>query len=224
METDWDAETAPELSPVGRGLLHDTRFRRFALAKTLQLSGQNALIYGLFIAFIAEQDTYLAGSAFVLAATLPSVLLSLPGGVVADRLPNKLVMIGVQVVRVLIVSRFLGSSLSIDAVCTHGSARSRSRAAWMSKSRIAAPRSTAKASRRDVREVSRRPTTKTSSTVKPRSMEAATAAARISSAIVCGQRCCHDHQPPASKAANTRSAQEVSARRQRHHGTTLRRG
>jgi hypothetical protein len=109
-----------ETSEVTLGLLHDVRFQHFALAKALQQIAQNALVYGLFIAFIAGQDTYVAGSAFVLASVLPSVLLSLPGGIVADRLPNKLVIIAVAVFRVLIVTRFIGSDLSLltVVVCT----------------------------------------------------------------------------------------------------------
>lgn len=110
------AGSARKLTDATPGLLQDERFRHFAVAKTLQLIAQNALVYGLFIGFIAHQNTYLAGSAFVLASVLPSVFLSLPGGIVADRLPNKLVMVTVMIFRILIVSRFFGSSLSLEAV------------------------------------------------------------------------------------------------------------
>lgn len=116
MEASPRQGTDNEAPAARRSLLQNDRFRRFAIAKTLQLSGQNALVYGLFIAYVTKQDSYIAGSAFVLASVLPSVLLSLPGGIVADRLPNKLVIIGVMVVRIAIVARFFGSGLSLESV------------------------------------------------------------------------------------------------------------
>ncbi len=70
-------------------LSSNQRFVRFALAKLLQLLAQNALVYGLFILLVGEHESAILTSAFVLTAILPSVLLSLPGGVVADALPRK---------------------------------------------------------------------------------------------------------------------------------------
>jgi hypothetical protein len=70
------------------GLLRRPRFRRYALAKFSQLAGQNALIYGLFILVASGQETALATSAVVLAAAIPSILLSVPAGVVADFAPK----------------------------------------------------------------------------------------------------------------------------------------
>ena len=112
-------DLTPEVSeqpPPRYGVLAEPRFRRFALAKTLQLTGQNALVYGLFIAFITEQSTYIAGSAFVLATVLPSVFLSVPGGLVADRLPNKAVLLSVLLIRGAIIWQFIDADLSLQAV------------------------------------------------------------------------------------------------------------
>jgi hypothetical protein len=73
---------------------------RFAGAKTLQLLAQNALIYGIFIMIVREQETALVTSAFVLTAILPSIVLSVPGGVVADALPIKITMLASMAARV----------------------------------------------------------------------------------------------------------------------------
>ena len=89
------------------GLLQDRRFLLYCYAKFLQLLGQNALVYGLFIAVISDRDSALATSAFVLASVLPSVLLSLPGGPAADVLPKKLLLISTLFLRALIVYAFL---------------------------------------------------------------------------------------------------------------------
>ncbi|HWO73252.1 MAG TPA: MFS transporter [Dehalococcoidia bacterium] len=98
------------------GLLQDKRFLLYCYAKFLQLLGQNALIYGLFIAVISEQDSSLATSAFVLASVVPSVFLSLPGGLVADVLPRKPVLIAALFLRALIVYAFLGLAPGVEAV------------------------------------------------------------------------------------------------------------
>ena len=97
-------------------LLSEPRFRRFALAKSLQMTAQNALIYGLFISFITEQSSYVAGSAFVLASVLPSVFLSVPGGLFSDRMPKKPVLLVVLTIRVLLTWQFIDADLSLERV------------------------------------------------------------------------------------------------------------
>jgi hypothetical protein len=91
----------------GAGLLAQRAFRRYALAKGAQQTGQNALVYGLFIAYIAPEGSALVTSAFVLASVVPSILLSMPGGVFGDAVPKKLGITGVLVVRILIVAAFI---------------------------------------------------------------------------------------------------------------------
>ena len=81
----------------------------------LQLFGQNALIYGLFIVVISRQESSLATSAFVLAAVIPSIVLSVPGGLIADLLPKKLVLLTVLALRLLIAWLFIDLDLAIGA-------------------------------------------------------------------------------------------------------------
>lgn len=97
-------------------LLGEPRFRRFALAKFLQLVAQNALIYGIFIAYIAAQGSSIVTSAFVLASVAPSILLSVPGGIVADALPKKLTLLIVLLLRVAIVWAFIDVSPGLAGV------------------------------------------------------------------------------------------------------------
>jgi MFS family permease len=83
------------------------RFRRFALAKACSQLAQSALMYGLFILVVENQESALATSAFILTGILPSIVLSLPGGVVADALPRKLTIVASLVLRLIIAFYFI---------------------------------------------------------------------------------------------------------------------
>ena len=107
-----------ETSPETFRLLKDPRFLRYGWAKFLSLLAQNALIYGLFIDVINVQESSLATAAFVLASVVPSILLSLPGGLFSDLAPNKFALLSVMCVRLVIVFLFLdhGGALPLVAV------------------------------------------------------------------------------------------------------------
>jgi hypothetical protein len=113
-----ESNPPPEVSlvPDDLGLFANDRFVRYSYAKFLSLLGQNALIYGLFIAVISEQESSVATSAFVLASVVPSIVLSLPGGLVADLLPKKIVLLIALVLRMLVVYWFIDFSLGVEAV------------------------------------------------------------------------------------------------------------
>jgi hypothetical protein len=82
----------------------------------LQLAGQNALIYGLFILVIQKQESSLSTSLFVLCSVLPSVILSIPGGVLADALPRKLTILLMLAARLTIILMFIRFDLSLPLV------------------------------------------------------------------------------------------------------------
>jgi MFS family permease len=103
-------------TPDDPGLFANSRFVRYAYAKFLSQLGQNALIYGLFIAVISKQGSSVATSAFVLASVVPSIILSLPGGLVADLLPKKLVLLIALALRMLVVYWFIDFTLGVEAV------------------------------------------------------------------------------------------------------------
>lgn len=107
--------TTAEIRPSP--LVSNQRFVRFSLAKLLQLLAQNALVYGLFILLVSEHESAILTSAFVLTAIVPSVLLSVPGGVVADALPRKLTITCTMAVRVAIAWWFLrGDATAVTIV------------------------------------------------------------------------------------------------------------
>ena len=89
---------------------------RYVWAKFLSLAGQNALIYGLFIAVITRQHSSLATSAFVLASVVPSILLSVPGGLFADFTPNKLGLLSTMAVRMALVYFFFDLGPTVEGV------------------------------------------------------------------------------------------------------------
>jgi len=91
-------------------LRRDPRFVRFAWAKLVNLLGQNALIYGLFIILISQNKSALATGAFALTANIPSIVLGLPSGVAADRLPRKLTILATILMRIAIVWWFIAAS------------------------------------------------------------------------------------------------------------------
>jgi predicted MFS family arabinose efflux permease len=106
----------PELTPETFRLLRDQRFMRYVWAKLLSQAGQNALIYGLFIAVITREQSSLATSAFVLASVVPSIVLSVPGGLFADMLPNKASLLGTMLLRLLLVFLFFDLGSGIEPV------------------------------------------------------------------------------------------------------------
>jgi MFS family permease len=92
------------------------RFRQFALAKFLSLLAQNSLIYAVFILVIEREDSPFATSLYVVAAIVPSVLLSVPGGLAADSLPRKAMLVGIGALRVAVVVAFMVQGLAIGTV------------------------------------------------------------------------------------------------------------
>lgn len=110
------ARQVGRLRSVFRAALGETPFARLALAKFLQLLAQNALIYGLFILVVRQQQSSLATSAFVITSILPSIVLSLPGGIAADLAPVKLSLIWTLVARMAIAWFFFESEPGLFTV------------------------------------------------------------------------------------------------------------
>jgi MFS transporter len=111
-----EPERQPEAGPIPFRLLGDPRFVRYLWAKFLSLAGQNALIYGLFIAVITRQESSLATSAFVMASVIPSILLSLPGGLFADLTPNKFGLLSTLAVRIALIYFFFDLGANVETV------------------------------------------------------------------------------------------------------------
>ncbi len=89
---------------------------RYIWAKFLSLAGQNALIYGLFIAVITREESSLTTSAFVLASVVPSIVLSVPGGLLADLTPNKASLLATMLLRLVLVFLFFDLGPNVEGV------------------------------------------------------------------------------------------------------------
>ena len=111
-----DGYRPPELAPETFRLLKDQRFLRYSWAKFLSLLGQNALISGLCIDVINAKESSVVTALFVLASVVPSILLSLPGGLFSDLVPNKFALLSTLIVRLAIVYLFLDSGSEIESV------------------------------------------------------------------------------------------------------------
>ena len=81
--------------------------RRFLWSRFAGQTAQNALLYALLIAVVARSGTSLGSTLLVVAFLVPSIVLGIPGGVLADLLPKRLVLVGVLILRAAIAAGLL---------------------------------------------------------------------------------------------------------------------
>jgi MFS family permease len=112
------SEPPPARAHIDRdaSLLRDPRFLRFSAANLLRLIGLNALIYGLFILIVGDENAGIATAAFVLTSTVPSILFGFLGGVMADAFPRKATMLVSLVVQAAVVAYLLRYDPSIPMI------------------------------------------------------------------------------------------------------------
>ncbi len=82
-------------------LLRGSPFRRLFESRLVGQVASNAMLYALLI-LLVEDGSSLQATAFVIALTLPSVILGIPGGTVADIVPRRLTMLGSYLARAAI--------------------------------------------------------------------------------------------------------------------------
>ncbi len=70
-------------------LLKNDKFRRLLQARFVGQTGQNALIYALLILLVTESGSSIHSTLLIVALTIPSIVLGIPGGAVADMLPRR---------------------------------------------------------------------------------------------------------------------------------------
>lgn len=83
-----------------------TPLRAFLWARFLGQSAQNALLYALLISTVSRTHSSVGGTFLVAAFLMPSILLGIPGGLVADILPRRATLIGGLLLRALIALGF----------------------------------------------------------------------------------------------------------------------
>lgn len=73
-------------------LLANAGFRRLVQARTLGQMGQNALLYALLIQVVEKTGSSIQSTLLITVYTLPSIVLGIPGGVVAEVVPRRLLL------------------------------------------------------------------------------------------------------------------------------------
>jgi len=103
-------------APDTVGLLAQPMFRNYWLARLLGQAGQGALLYGLLVLIVDRTDKSIYGSLFVVCSIVPSLLFGLFGGWLADRLPQRAFLIGLDVARAAIVALMLRTSADLTTI------------------------------------------------------------------------------------------------------------
>jgi MFS family permease len=91
------SEMALELQDVR--LLKNPRFRRLLEARVLGHVAQNAMVYALLILVVEDSGSSVDSTLLVMAFTIPTVILGIPAGTIADFLPRRLTMATCQLLR-----------------------------------------------------------------------------------------------------------------------------
>ncbi|HET9476607.1 MAG TPA: MFS transporter [Dehalococcoidia bacterium] len=84
-------------------LLTNPRFRRLLEARVIGQTAQNAMLYALFILVVNETGSSVQSTILVMAFALPSILLGIPAGAVADMLPRRFTLTAGYLLRAVIV-------------------------------------------------------------------------------------------------------------------------
>ncbi len=70
-------------------LLKNDKFRRLLQARFVGQTAQNAMIYALLILLVTESGSSIHSTLLIVALTIPSIVLGIPGGAIADMLPRR---------------------------------------------------------------------------------------------------------------------------------------
>jgi MFS family permease len=70
-------------------LLKNDKFRRLLQSRLFGQTAQNAMLYALLILLVEESGSSIHSTLLIVALTIPSIVLGIPGGAVADLLPRR---------------------------------------------------------------------------------------------------------------------------------------
>ncbi|HEY5639062.1 MAG TPA: MFS transporter [Dehalococcoidia bacterium] len=70
-------------------LLKNDKFRRLLQARFAGQTAQNAMLYALLILLVTESGSSIHSTLLIVALTIPSIVLGIPGGAIADLLPRR---------------------------------------------------------------------------------------------------------------------------------------
>jgi hypothetical protein len=89
--------------PFDHPLLQQDAFRAYWLSRLLGQAAQGAVLYALLIVIVDRTDDPFYGSLFVACSIVPSLFLGLPGGLVVDAVPRRLLLVTLNLIRAGIV-------------------------------------------------------------------------------------------------------------------------
>ncbi|MDQ3540538.1 MAG: MFS transporter [Chloroflexota bacterium] len=107
------SETPP---PDNIGLLKEPVFRAWWTARLVSQTAQAALLYGLLILITDRTDRSIYASLYVVCSIVPSLLLGLVGGWLADRLPQRALLIVLNLVRAGLVAAMLRPDANLSII------------------------------------------------------------------------------------------------------------
>lgn len=99
-----------------QSVLRNSRFLRLWAAQLVSQTAQNGLMFALLVLVTERTGSSLNGSLLVLAFMLPSVLLSIPAGVLVDRWPKRRVLVITNVLRAGMAAPFILFDGSVPAL------------------------------------------------------------------------------------------------------------
>lgn len=91
-------------------------FRRFWYARVLAQTAQGALLYGLLILLVDQTRSGIWTSLFVITSIIPALLFGLLGGVIADWLPQRFLMVVLNLARLAAILMLMRGSVSLAAI------------------------------------------------------------------------------------------------------------
>ncbi len=103
-----------------RQVLQNRNFRRLWLAQVAAQLGDKFFAFSLLLSIYALTGQYISDAVLLLAYTIPSVLLSVPAGLTADRRDKRRLMIGANASRAVLV--LLVAVLELTGVAQHQAA------------------------------------------------------------------------------------------------------
>lgn len=104
-----------QLAETGR-LFRHRQFRLYWVSRLLGQTAQAALLYGLLILIVDQTSSGFWASLFVVCSIVPSVLFGLAGGWVADWLPQRMLMLVLNLVRTAIVGFLIWSEITLPLI------------------------------------------------------------------------------------------------------------
>src|SRR3989337_2936081 len=103
------------VQPEDLRLLANSRFRRLMEARAVAQTGQNAMLYTLRILVVTETASSIHSPMLVTAWMLPSIVIGVPAGGLADALPKRALLVTGYAVRAALAAAMI---LYVDDVWT----------------------------------------------------------------------------------------------------------